>query len=138
MELAYCYWREGALDEARIMFREALKKLTTEGNTRARALLRLAIVEWSDSRISESFRILTENASLFKKITNHAIKGTYHNQLAMVLTNLATLEKRHDYLQWAIREHKEADDQFKLAHNVVFRADVKNNLGLLSLQAVSI
>jgi tetratricopeptide (TPR) repeat protein len=37
-ELAYCYWRAGALDEARIMFTEALQKLTTEGNTRANAL----------------------------------------------------------------------------------------------------
>src|SRR6266850_1143502 len=89
-ELAYCYWREGALDEARIMFNEALQKLTTEGNTRAGALLGLAVVEWSDSRFSESLRILNENAFLFKKITNHTIKGTYHNQLANVLTNFAT------------------------------------------------
>ena len=39
VELAICYWREGALDEARVMFREALQELTTEGNTRAHALL---------------------------------------------------------------------------------------------------
>src|SRR5712691_10799373 len=44
-ELAYCYWREGALDEARIIFLESLEKLTAESNTRARTLLRLAIVE---------------------------------------------------------------------------------------------
>ena len=51
VELAYCYWREGALNEARIMLNEALQKLTTEGNTRASALLSLAIVEWSAARI---------------------------------------------------------------------------------------
>jgi tetratricopeptide (TPR) repeat protein len=38
-DLAYCYWREGGLDEARIMLTEALERLTTEGNTRARAIL---------------------------------------------------------------------------------------------------
>jgi len=130
-ELAYCYWREGALDEARIMFNEALQKLTTEGNTRAGALLGLAVVEWSDSRFSESLRILNENAFLFKKITNHTIKGTYHNQLANVLTNFATAEKRNDYFQLAIDEYEKADDQFKRAHNVIFRADVKNNVGFL-------
>jgi tetratricopeptide (TPR) repeat protein len=130
-ELAYCYWREGALDEARIMFHEALQKLTTEGNTRANALLGLAVVEWSDSRFSEALRILKESDFLFKKITNHTMKGTYHNQLAMVLRKLATVENRADFFQQAIREYEEADRYFKLAKNIVFRADVKNNLGFL-------
>jgi tetratricopeptide (TPR) repeat protein len=130
-ELAYCYWREGALDEARIMFDESLQRLTAQGNTRARALLRLAILEWSASRYGECLRILRENASLFEKITNHAIKGTYHNQLAIVLRNIATSEKRDDYLQEAITEYKAAEYEFKLAHNVIFRADVQNNLAFL-------
>jgi tetratricopeptide (TPR) repeat protein len=130
-ELAYCYWREGALDEARIMFNEALKKLTTEGNTRANALLGLAVVEWSASRFSESLKILTENASLFNKVPNHATKGAYHSQLAMVLRTLAPVEKPVDYFKRVLREYEEADYHFKLAHNTVFRADVKNNIGNL-------
>jgi tetratricopeptide (TPR) repeat protein len=130
-ELAYCYWREGALDEARIMFNEALKKLTTEGNTRANALLGLAVVEWSASRFSESLKILTENASLFNKIPNHATKGAYHSQLAMVLRTLAPVEKPVDYFKRVLREYEEADYHFKLAHNTIFRADVKNNIGNL-------
>jgi tetratricopeptide (TPR) repeat protein len=133
-ELAYCYWREGSLDEARIMFREALQKLTTEGNTRAGALLGWAVVEWSDSRFGDALRILTENAPLFKRITNHTLQGTYHNQLAMVLRELARAESREDYLQRTIREYEEADRQFKLAQNIIFRADVKNNVGNLLRQ----
>lgn len=127
--LAYCYWREGALDEARIMFSEALQKLSTKGNTRANALLGLAVVEWSASRFDEALRILTENRSLFEKVTNHAIKGAYHSQLAMVLRKLAPAEKRKDHLKRVIREYERADHHFKLAHNRVFRADVKNNIG---------
>lgn len=38
-EIAYCYWRDGELNEARTTLVEALKKLTTEGITRARACL---------------------------------------------------------------------------------------------------
>ncbi|HYJ84810.1 MAG TPA: tetratricopeptide repeat protein [Pyrinomonadaceae bacterium] len=129
IELAICYWREGGLDEARIMFNESLQDLTTEGNTRARALLRLAILEWSASRYSEAHRILHENVSLFRKITNFALKANYHNQLAMVLRELAIQEGRNDYLQRAIREYQEADELGKLAHNLVFRANVKNNVG---------
>ena len=130
-ELAYCYWREGALDEARITFKQALQRLTTQGNTRARALLRLAIVEWSAARYTESLRILEENSVLFKKIPNHALRGTYHNQLALVLRNLATERKKNDYIQRAIKEYEEADNEFKLARNIVFRAHVKNNVGFL-------
>ncbi|HEY2975166.1 MAG TPA: hypothetical protein VGJ48_21805, partial [Pyrinomonadaceae bacterium] len=58
-ELAYCYWCEGALEEARIVFHEALQKLTVEGNTRARVLLGLAVVEWSASRHNVALEILT-------------------------------------------------------------------------------
>lgn len=131
VEIARCYFREGALNEARIMLTEALQKLTTEGNTRARALLRLAIVECSASRYDDASKILSENASLFSKINNHAIIGAYHNQVAMVLRKLATPEKRDDYLQQAIREYEKADAHFKLARNVVFRANVKNNVGFM-------
>ena len=127
-ELAICYWWAGALDEARIMLTEALKRITTEGNTRAHALIFLAAVEWSASRYGQSLKLLTENAALFKKIPNHTIKGTYHNQLAMVLRKLVTVENRAEYFRRIIREYEEADHQFKLARNALFRADVKNNV----------
>jgi tetratricopeptide (TPR) repeat protein len=130
-ELACCYWREGSLNEARIMLNEALPKLTIEGNTRASAFLTLAVVEWSASRYSEALRILIDNESLFEKITNNAIKGGYHNQLATVLAEIAASEKRDDYFQRAIQHYQEADRYFKLAHNTPYRADVKNNLGFL-------
>ena len=129
-ELAYCYWSAGALDEARIMFKDALRQLTTEGNTRARALLRLAIVEWSASRYSDAYELLLANASLFDKISNHAITGAYHSQLAMVLRELARAGgEKHDYLKQAIDEYKKADINFKLAQNNLLRLDVQNNVG---------
>jgi tetratricopeptide (TPR) repeat protein len=131
VELACCYWREGSLNEARIMLNLALPKLTIEGNTRARAFLTLAVVEWSASRYSEALRILIDNEPLFEKITNSAIKGGYHNQLATVLAEIAAAEKRDDYFQRAIRHYQEADRYFNLAHNTPYRADVKNNLGFL-------
>ncbi len=130
-EIAYCYWRSGALDEARIMFTEALHKLTIEGNTRANALLGLSVVEWSSSRYDEALKILRNNATLFRKITNHYLKGFYHNQLAMILRNLGTEGKRNDYFQQAIKEYGEAETEFKLARNTLFRAEVKNNVGFL-------
>ena len=131
VELAYCYWQQGALDEARVIFNEALRKLTTEGNTRAWGLLRLAILEWSASRYDDALEILTGNASLFERITSHAIKGAYHNQLALAFRHRASSENRNDYLQQAIREYQEADYYLRLAQNNVFLAHVKNNVGFL-------
>jgi tetratricopeptide (TPR) repeat protein len=128
-ELAYCYWREGSLDEARILFNEALSKLTAQGNTRANALLGLAVVEWQASRYSVAHKILTDNVSLFRKITNPALKGFYHNTLAMVLRKLVTPEDRPTQLRRVVVEYKEADLQFSLARNHIFRAHVKNNVG---------
>lgn len=128
-ELAYCYWREGALDEARIMFTESLQKLTTQGNTRANALLGLAVVEWSAGRFEESLKILTDNSSLFTRITNHSTRGAYHNQIAMLLRKLTPVESPATNLRKILKEYETADTQFRLARNVVFRADVKNNLG---------
>jgi tetratricopeptide (TPR) repeat protein len=130
-ELAYCYWREGAFGEARIWFDTALQKLTTEGTTRANALFGLAVVEWADSRFAEALRILTANARLFEKISNYTLKGAYHTQLAIVLRSLITAENRSDYIQRAIAEYQEADNYFRLARHVGFRADVKNNVGFL-------
>lgn len=131
VELAYCYWRDGELNEARIMLGEALKRLTTEGDTRARAILKLTTVEWSAARYYEALTILNDNASLFQKTPNHTTKGAFHSQLANMLTNVATPENQTEYFRRAVSEYKEADYHFKLARNPVFRADVKNNVGFL-------
>jgi tetratricopeptide (TPR) repeat protein len=132
-EIAYCYFREGALDEARIMLTEAIQKLTTEGNTRAKALLKLTTVEWAASRYNAALDILTDNAYLFKKVTNHTIQGNYHNELAVVLRHLAKSDflNRESLLRRAINEFENADHHFHLAKNKVFRASVKNNVGLI-------
>jgi tetratricopeptide (TPR) repeat protein len=130
-EVAYCYWRAGELNEARITLLEALKRLTTEGITRARALLKLTTVEFSSSRYHEALRILTDNASLFQRLDNETFKGIYHGQMAIALRNIAKSEKRTEYIQRVIVEFQKADQHYKIARNPVFRADVKNNTGLL-------
>lgn len=128
-EIAYCYWRAGSLDEARIMFTEALEKLIAPTNTRANALLGLSVVEWSASRYKEALKILTANAPLFETITSETFKGFYHNQRAMILRRLVRPEHRAAQLRRIIGEYEQADSHFKLARNLVFRAHVKNNIG---------
>jgi tetratricopeptide (TPR) repeat protein len=127
-ELAWCYWRSGDNDSARILSSEALKRLTIGGNARANALIVLSFVEWAESRFEEVIKILTENASVFDRISNHTFKGTFHNQLGITFRAIASAsKKRSDYFQRAIAEYHTADEHFKIARNLVYRAHVKNN-----------
>ena len=128
-ELAFCYWRSGSNDEARILCHEALKRLTIGGNARANALILLSFVEWAEARYHDSLKVLTDNTQLFERITNHTFRGAYHNQIGIVLEEIgAASRKRSDYFQRAITEYHIADEEFKLAKNVVYRAHVKNNI----------
>ena len=130
-EIAYCYWREGAVNEARSWLHEALKKLTFEGAARARALLKLSTVEWTSGRFREALELLNQNESLFQKITNPTIRGGYHSELAIIHRNLATRENKLEYFHRAVNEYKEAEKQFRLARNQIYRSDVINNVGFL-------
>ncbi len=135
VEIAHCYWRDGELSEARIMLLEALKRLTAEGNTRARALLKLTMVEVSASRFNVALKILDENAPLFKKVINHTTRGNYHNELAIVLRHLAKSEplNKDDHLQRALSQLMKADHHFQLAKNKLLRSCVNNNVGMILL-----
>jgi hypothetical protein len=81
-----------------------------------------------------ALKILTDNAALFRKITNYAIKGAYHSQVAMILRVLTLPGVKNDYLLQAVDQYQQADQSFKLAHNNAYRADVKNNVGNLLRQ----
>jgi len=62
-DLAICYWREGALDEARVLLREALSAATSpEGQFRV--LVNSSVVEISDQDPDQAMTFLSAAASL--------------------------------------------------------------------------
>jgi len=128
-EIAYCYWREGRINEARIMLLESLERLPPVGEKRARALLKLADVEHSAARYYDALKLLSENDAVFTS-TRHlpaVVKGSYHNELAITWRTIGTAENQTEYFQRALTEYKAAEHQFKLAGNHIYRASVKNN-----------
>jgi DNA-binding NtrC family response regulator/predicted negative regulator of RcsB-dependent stress response len=134
-ELAYCYWREGAFEEARITLREALSHLAdTDSELKAVTLLRSAIVERTANRLNDALRILTEAAPLFKTSSRHELRGRFHNELATTLKNLGTTEKREDYIDRALVDYAAASFHFEQADHTRYRARVENNLGFLFLR----
>lgn len=133
-DLAICYWREGAFDEARVILNNELSQLAGKGSPQERrALLNLAVVEQSAKRYHDTLRILLEAAPLFESSDNHTQRGGYHNQLANVLKNLGAFEKRSDYIDRALLEYTAASFHFGEVGNVRYKARVENNLGLLFL-----
>ena len=131
-ELAYCYWREGAFDEARVILTEVLRRLSEDDlERRAVAILRLAIVESSAKRWNDALRILMEAAPLFEASVTHAIQGKFYNELANVLNYLSVAERRRDYADRALVEYAAAGFHFEQAKHTRNQAAVENNLGYL-------
>jgi CheY-like chemotaxis protein len=132
IEIAYCYWREGAFENGRILLREALDHLPdSEIELRAKALLRIAIIDWAASRYEDALNIFTEAAPLFNLVENHCLKGSFHNQYAIVLRSVGAAEKREDYVDLALIEYAAAAYHFEEAGHIRYQACVENNLGFL-------
>jgi CheY-like chemotaxis protein len=131
-DLAYCYWREGGFDEARVILQEALTHLAQVDNEpKAIALLRSAIVEMSAKRFHDALRIQTDSAALFDKLSNHLLKAKFHNEFANVLNFLSTTEYREVYVDRALIEYAAASFHFEQAGHKRYRGCVENNLGFL-------
>ena len=129
-DLALCYWREGAYDEARDLLTTACEGVT-EAIWRARLATRLATVEYWAGRYNASLAILTEHAHLFDERVSHAIRGSFHNNLALVLKQLGVLEGRPDYLDRAIIEFTAAIHHQEQSGHDRFRAMNENSLANL-------
>lgn len=132
IEIAVCYRREGALDEARVWFREALSRVDDrDGDLRAVALLRSAVLEQLAGRLSDALNLLRPAASLVDASSNHTLKGRFHNEFANVFRDLGEVENRGDYVDQALIEYAAASVHFEEAGHDRYQACVENNLAML-------
>lgn len=129
-DLALCYWRAGAYDEARAVLETATALITDDVPLKAKTILRLAVVETSAGRYSDTLRLLTDAASLFDSVS-HTLRGSFHNELAIVLRRLGTAERRQDYLDRAIIEYTAGVYHAELAGHEQYAASIENNLAFL-------
>ncbi len=131
-DLALCYWREGAFDEARINLTQALSQLKNEdGDLKASVLIRAGIVEVDARRLSEALRLYDEAAGILKQSDDHALRGTFHNSFGLALRRLADIDNLESYLDRALIEYSAASFHFEQAGNIRYVAGVENNLGFL-------
>jgi CheY-like chemotaxis protein len=132
IEIALCYEREGALDDARVMFTEALNRLDDQdGDLKAVALLRTAVLEKLANRLNEALEFLRTGTPLFLRSENHTLRGRFHNEHANLLRRLGEIENRGDYIDNALIEYVAASFHFEQAGHDRYQACVENNLAIL-------
>lgn len=131
-ELALCYWREGAYDEARILLNRASKELAgADADRQATVLLRLVTVECAASRLHDALIILKECAQLLEASQNDALRGSFHGLHAATLRRLGTVEGHGDYYDRAIIEYTAAIYHYERAGHARYAALIENNLAFL-------
>jgi len=80
------------------------------------------LVEVSSKDYLNALRILTEASAFFQTSSSHALKGKFHNQLAIVLNNLSKETHREDYTDRALIEYAAASFHFEQAGHTRYRA----------------
>ncbi|HEY0079421.1 MAG TPA: tetratricopeptide repeat protein [Pyrinomonadaceae bacterium] len=131
-DLALCYWREGAYDEARIILGKAVDALTeTDTEQKATILLRCVTVECAAGKYNAALDILKDAARLLNESRNDVLKGSLHNLYAVTLQRMGSLEGHTDYYDQAIIEYTAAVHHYKQARHERFAAIIENNLALV-------
>jgi tetratricopeptide (TPR) repeat protein len=127
-ELGMCYWRSGALDEARIVLQKAMELGTHE--QRGKILVRQTIVEISSGRYHEALTMLDNARASFESYP-HALKGRWHSQKALILKRLAGAESRPDYYDRALVEFTAAIIHLEEAGHRRYQGNNLNNLAFV-------
>lgn len=131
-DLALCYWREGAHDEARILLTQASGELdNADPERRAVVLLRWGTVECSTERLHSALGILKETDRALRGSDNHALRGSFHNLHGLTLRRLGDIDSNVDYYDRAIIEFTAAVYHYEHARNERFAASIENNLAFL-------
>jgi tetratricopeptide (TPR) repeat protein len=127
-DLALCYWRSGAQDEGRALFRQAVDAAEKPG-TKLRTLTNASTVEISSGRYGDALALLNAAAALLGEVSDDWIHGAYHYQRGLVYRGLGGTES----LDHALIEYSAASMHLANAGHVRHLAGVENNIGFIHL-----
>ena len=123
-DLAVCYWREGAMDEARVWFQSALS-LSTDPTNQLRTLVNSTTVEVSTNHLNDAMALLNRAAMLLDRIDDAASLGRFYMQRGIVYTRLGGVEN----LDRALMDLTAARVHFETANHRRYFARAQNNIG---------
>lgn len=123
---AICYWRIGAHEEGRIAINSFLPKVAANSELEFNAILTLAIIDQTEKKFNDMFRLLENKAVQVEALSNPNLKGRFHNTFALAYKGLGITDR-------ALEEYAAASYYFEEARHYRFKARVENNLGFLLL-----
>ena len=127
-DLALCYWRSGAQDEGRALFRQAIDG-AQKPETKVRTLTNASTVEISSGRYGDALDLLNAAAALLEEVSEDWIHGAYHYQRGLVYKKLGGSEN----LDHALIEYSAASMHLADAGHIRHVAGVENNIGFVLL-----
>lgn len=127
-DLALCYWRSGAQDEGRVLFRQAVDA-AQKPETKLRTLTNASTVEISSGRYGDALALLNTAAAFLGEVSTDWIHGSYHYQRGLVYRNLGGT----DNLDHALIEYSAASMHLANAGHIRHLAGVENNIGFIHL-----
>jgi tetratricopeptide (TPR) repeat protein len=127
-ELGNCYWREGAFGEARAILEAAIDASNVATTTGLLLRINLTMVERSEQRYEEALNMLLPLQAPVAASDNHALRGRFHNALALSHKGLGDLGS-------AIVEMKECCVQLTLAEHKPLLTGAEINLGNWNIAA---
>jgi tetratricopeptide (TPR) repeat protein len=129
VELGICYWHQGALDEARVVFNQAYGAAQgTGGEQEARAILHAGIMDLLSDRLDDALETIQLAEPLYGPDARPAARGRFHSTRAMVLRRLYGSTKEPEYADRAFIEYMAAVVNFEEAGHERFVARTENNI----------
>ncbi len=127
-DMALCYWREGAFDEARIHLRRALQLAgSRNSDLKGCILIRAGMIEYEARCLKEALTLYRQAEAVVSLSNDHGLKGAFHNEYARLFRRLGKAEN----IDCALIEYSAASHHFEQAGNHRYMARVENNLGFL-------
>src|SRR5215208_6359715 len=127
-DLALCYWRSGAQDEGRALFRQAVDA-AQKSETKLRTLTNASTVEISSGRYEEALALLNTAAAFLAEVSDDWIHGAYHYQRGLVYRGLGGTEN----LDHALIEYSATSMHLANAGHIRHLAGVENNIGFIHM-----
>jgi tetratricopeptide (TPR) repeat protein len=127
-DLALCYWRLGAQDNGRALFRQAVEA-AQKPETKLRTLTNASTVEISSGRYEEALTLLNTASAFLAEVSDDWIHGCYYSQRGLAYKKLGGTEN----LDHALIEYSAASMHLANAGHIRYLASVENNLGFILL-----
>ncbi len=129
-DLAVCYWREGAFEEARIILQDVLNSgVIFSPELKEKILLRLVTVEISTKHFEAASVLINQVASLIEEEENSLLLGKFYFYRAFTLRSQGEDQNNHDLLLAAVEDYQRAGQYYEKIKHGLFAANVENNLG---------